>query len=499
MSGRKTELCCAVAAETGGLMTSRSTERTDPSSSGTHPTSESMTTTTTVSAATDMEIQHSLPTISEFPVTPTFQTAELQQRNPVSTPNVDFDTAAYMLMTNDEDFQLPTHSPGIRLSSTTNSPIFQTVKLPVPYLSMLNTPGTPPAFDFDSIGQMLMSPNSGAFANAPISNIPFSSSQTEPQLSQAQYTTQTLPPDMLTGFAGQFDKSPHLNTSILPSIQGESADRSIKDYLPWSAPSPTSYLFPPSINSPLTAGPVPSPVMAISQLPTGSAGIATNQATMTRSNIGLESMEADNVVPGLGFVDITKKPSNIVVASAYNKELLSTTETLALESFLDSIANEGMVSKGKSKTNKSKTENKKKRKFDTAIGSDDNSETHNGTRAPANEEIQAVSMEEKEEKAKLPMTKQERKLVHNLTEQKRRDMIKEAFEYLHELIKNSRFDLEDKTTQQQQAKKRKRKRANADRPMKKFEVLKRSVREIEILLEKNRSLYTLLNERETHL
>lgn len=108
-------------------------------------------------------------------------------------------------------------------------------------------------------------------------------------------------------------------------------------------------------------------------------------------------------------------------------------------------------------------------------------------------------MEEKEEKAKLPMTKQERKLVHNLTEQKRRDMIKEAFEYLHELIKNSRFDLEDKTTQQQQAKKRKRKRANADRPMKKFEVLKRSVREIEILLEKNRSLYTLLNERETHL
>ncbi|GAV29879.1 hypothetical protein PMKS-003385 [Pichia membranifaciens] len=65
------------------------------------------------------------------------------------------------------------------------------------------------------------------------------------------------------------------------------------------------------------------------------------------------------------------KRQNTQIAGATNsRELLSNTETLALESFLDSIANEGMVSKAKDRAAKDReaADNKKKRKIKALLG-----------------------------------------------------------------------------------------------------------------------------------
>lgn len=457
-----------------------------------------------------------LPTLTELPVTPTFHHAELQHST--APNNIDFDTAAYMLMASDEDFQLPTgtNSPGFRLNSATNSPGFHPSRLPLPYLSSL-AGGTPPAFDFDAIGQLLMSPNSSSFANASAGGAAFAQTEGHFQPPNTAHS-QPFQQDFLAGFPTHYDKSPRLNLPGLSSLHSHALDGShgdnplFKEYPLSSAPSPNSRLFASSFNSPLAASALPSPIMAMSQFPsshTASSGAGARNA------VAFDSDGSSVVHPpaGLGINELPKR-QNTIAAAASSRELLSNTETLALESFLDSIANEGMVSKAKSRAAKDRgsTENKKKRKIRAVSGQEDTNDenvspanTNSGesmkrrhvlVNASAGSPVAPVA-ESGAETSKLSLSKQERKMVHNLTEQKRRDMIKEAFDCLHELIKSSQYDLEDKTLLEQQAKKRKRKRNASGRPMKKFEVLSRSVREIEILLEKNNSLYTLLNEKKT--
>ena len=483
------------------------------------PSSETHT-TTTITTEIDAE-QHmlpqplQLPMLAEFPVTPTFQHTELLHS---TTPNIDFDTAAYMLMASDEDLQLPmgSNSPSFRFNSATSSPGFQTSKLPLPYLSSLaGGLGTPPAFDFDAIGQLLMSPNSSSFANASAGGLPFG--QAEDQLHAPNAThTQPVQQDMLAGFPAQYHKSPRLNLPALSSLHSHTLDGSqsgtqlFKDYPLPSVPSPNSRLFASSLNSPLAASALPSPIIAMSQFP---GSHTASSGTVVRNAVGFDSDSTAGVVhASTGY--LAKRQNT----QATSRELLSNTETLALESFLDSIANEGMVSKAKSRAAKDReaADNKKKRKIKALLGQEegtnDENVSHSNTssggstkrrnipaKASAESPSAPVSESNAAETSKLSLSKQERKLVHNLTEQKRRDMIKEAFDCLHELIKGSQYDLEDKTLLEQQAKKRKRKRNASGRPMKKFEVLSRSVREIEILLRKNNSLYALLNEKEMQM
>jgi hypothetical protein len=88
--------------------------------------------------------------------------------------------------------------------------------------------------------------------------------------------------------------------------------------------------------------------------------------------------------------------------------------------------------------------------------------------------------------------KKDRKITHNITEKKRRDMIKTSFDNLQALIKSSKFDLQDpdaqsKLTQRQRRRNERQLKELAEKgvekPLKKFEVLRRGVREIELLLE----------------
>lgn len=487
---------------------------------------------TTINTSTTFNITP----LDETPITPTFPNAELHHLHTLQNiipSNVDFDTAAFMLMANNDEMNSPADL--LKFNSTSNSPVFSnmskftsqnnatTTATATIATATLNTNpnghdnnvGTPPPFDFDSIGQMLMSPNSTNLINY----------NSEPNQYQQQAT---FHPDVLINPT----TSPRV---LLPSIKHyDSVDTLLngnpipsnlfKDY-PLQHPlysntfnnpisqSPNSKFFTSNINSPSGLSTFPSPLLGIAQLAgpnselNNSHNSHNNNNNTPPPNLGvLPNIPSMSTQQGLGIWDSNKIQHN---------ELLSNTETLALESFLDSIANEGSVSKASKKAEPTteppviKETESRKRKHD---GISPEADIHDNEQPMAMNPPKVRKTTKKKSTndtvntkvAKNTKSKEDRKLVHNITEQKRRDMIKQAFEKLHNLIKNSKNDLEEKPDEcslehQLKSKKRKRKRHNAsdNKPMKKFEVLKRSVKEIEILLEKNKSLYSLLNEKET--
>jgi hypothetical protein len=314
------------------------------------------------------------------------------------------------------------------------------------FMNFINTSPQIPssaAFDFDSIGQLLMSPNPNALSLNTINNNSMD----------------------LMG-------SPKLNLPVFKPNQLETNNNILfKDY-PSQSMKPEF-----NLNGAI------SPFSGFMQLNTDSNISADPKTISAFDNINQSNL-------GLGLIDFNKTKNN--------NELLSNTESLALESFLDSIANEGLVNKTKGQSRSQlKSASKEKKRKPLATDDDTNPATKkiikNNNKSITSPKIKRIKKDDSTKK----LSKQERQVVHNLTEQKRRDTIKEAFDKLNSLVQSSKFDLQDKDSLLKQTKKRKRKSTSAkSRPMKKFEVLQRAVREIEILVQKNNKLYTLLNESE---
>lgn len=501
-----------------------------------HGSHTSLTTDTNTNTNTNTilnENQHlemdvrGISSVSEYPLTPTFQHTELHSQ--FISPNIDFDTAAYMLMddptTNfNKDIHGPINNPIFKskLYSANSSPKLTNVST----LSTNFSHNTPPSFDFDAIGQMLMSPKSHLLPHPTFGTSSSSSSSSllndlnndhlktiENHSTRSPYFMPTIDP--ITNFPSQYDRSPRLQLPSIKISHQDTMDNLVNNNNPLythnisTASSPTSKLFA-SLYSPLGMSllpnsSAPSPIIGRSELFSNSAS----------KNLGYETTK---------FMDLT---------TSYNNELLSNTETLALESFLDSIANEGILS-----SKRKNDENKRKRKLETnkfekndkindelnnSTGNneiekdlkliskiDDNNDgikhdnekdkdnrNNNNKRKRKKVDSTFVFDSIKEDDNKQQATKQDKKQYHNITEQKRRDMIKSAFDRLHGLIKISKFDLEDKEEAEIRNKKRRKRKTNTSantRPMKKYDVLKRSIREIEILMEQNESLYLLLDE-----
>lgn len=378
-----------------------------------------------------------LPALTyDAPVTPTFMNVELNTTNNnqhfFNSPTTsEFNNAAFMLMSN-----IDNNTHNLPQTVNTNSPSY--------FLNITNTP--PPqtlpsasALDFESIGQLLMSPNNnGTATNINIHDTNNNNNNTTTSnASDIDIFTQTI----------RFNNDPIF-----------------KDY---------HTILPKSFNSPISFSNLPSPISTLAPINT-IVGTPASTGTFSATGLGID------------------------INSTQNADLLSNTEALALESFLDSIANEGVV---KSKL-KSKVTNSKKRTLRSPNTSDNQLQSikqedftpdlsPKGKQMKKEPGISDVCVNKKQ------LSKQERKVFHNITEQKRRDMIKEAFDKLNSLVQSSIFDLRDQETLKNQVKKRKRKSTAVNkRPMKKFEVLSRSVREIQILVERNKHLYNLLNESE---
>lgn len=377
-----------------------------------------------------------LPSLTyETPVTPTFVNIELNvpsnnQRLFNSPTTSEFNNAAFMLMSN-----IDNNNQSVSQSINVSSPSY--------FLNLTNTPPSPSipttsALDFDSIGQLLMSPNNINGANNNIENIDTNS-----------IVNTTTIPDL------------NVNDIFTQSMRFN-GDSIFKDFHP---------IVPQSFNPPILSNNRPSLMSALASISTVSSPSTTN-AHLSTQGIGLD------------------------LNSTQNTDLLSNTEALALESFLDSIANEGVV-KSKSKL---RVVNSKKRNNLSVLDTVDDQLAHTkqetSTSNPKAKRMKKESIES-DTANKKQLSRQERKAFHNITEQKRRNMIKEAFDKLNSLVQSSVFDLQDHEILKNQVKKRKRKSTAVNkRPMKKFEVLSRSVREIQILVEKNNQLYNLLNETE---
>ena len=396
--------------------------------------------------------------MSTLPVTPTFLSAELSI-NPLTTPtnNIDFDTAAFMLMASNVT---PNHHNLIPNHHTQD---------------FLNDVNTPPPFDFDSIGQMLMSPSTNNHAHAFPSlqhshehdffnmNIPSLANVRSPQPPPQQQQQQQAPSA--------------LQDSILPfSNYG--------NYPLSSVPSPRMDTF----------GKFPSPLPQ--QHPTT---LSSAMPTLPRF--------LNPLSPSLNMGSLEKQ-----------NHLLSNTESLALESFLDSIASnpaipqsqktnvkkeevlspysdsitatEGILPKpSKRKAQDHTTPTTKKPKITAKAKAKVPSKPKSNS-TPKSKNIKKECSEADDCVPKQP--KKDRKITHNITEKKRRDMIKTSFDHLQALIKSSKFDLQDpdaqsKLTQRQRRRNERQLKELAEKgvekPLKKFEVLRRGVREIELLLE----------------
>lgn len=431
------------------------------------------------------ETPQNLPPLPDLPLTPSLANSEIHHIvgsiSRSNSPNIDFDTAAFMLMSNDNATH--TASSIVANHAFLNSPKFQNssnnaqsnnnqtnhnffgvntldtnVKLPSLNLSHFNPPSpfsaaTPNTnnFDFESIGQMLMSPKTNQLID--------SSLNTNPSFADGLHNT-LLKEYPLSGLTSPNINAWNFNTQ--------------SPHMPIYAPSPTN-----------------------------SIGIMSNVLPKSPVSLSAASLNLTSGMIGLGMMDQYMPPG-------YNNGLLSNTESMALESFLDSIANEGSNRK------------EKKRKFDIREGVDDlflqeESNDHQetldnrvGKEKIKNEAKSAFSKTKAKTKAivskkskiediqRKQLSKKERQLAHNITEQKRRNMIKAAFEKLQEMIINSKFDLHVKNETEQFKKRRKRK-SKSEKPknLKKYEVLQRSVREIDLLVQKNWELYRLLGETET--
>lgn len=431
------------------------------------------------------ETPHNLPPLQDLQRTPTLGHAEVHHIGSSisrsNSPNIDFDTAAFMLMSNDNSasgisnivadntflnspkFQNSnSHSFGTNNNIQLNNELFHTIssvdpnmKLPSLHMNQASTPpplsATTPTtsnFDFDLIGQMLMSPKTNQLIDSSLNaNLPF-----------ADGLNNTL--------SREFPVSA-LNS---PNINGWN----------FTTQSPQLPIYAPS--------------------PTNSIGLMSNMIPKSPVPLSSATIGVAPTAIGLGMIDHHPLPG-------YNSGLLSNTESMALESFLDSIANEGLKKEKKRKNeaklkeedpfsdqglkieNKVEPSKRKKQKVKKAISKpifQKNSKQKSVNNANFHD------LEEKKMKSK-----KERQIAHNKTEQRRRNMIKAAFEKLHGMILNSQFDLQVKVECDQFKKKRKRKPAAKPRTLKKYEVLQRSVREIQLLVQRNAELYKLLDETET--
>lgn len=467
--------------------------------------------------------EQALAPLAELPLTPTFLGAELASGslyfNDSSTnlgphsPNVDFDTAAYMLMAGHNDLLLltsPKHGPNPTYAPTSLLP-------PLPAADTPQQPSTPTStFDFDSIGQLLMSPGTGSLLASSLNT--------------------TAPPNVLDHSMDAFPQSPRFGLPCLkqtPVTTSESPVAALSAEKPLAKGPPRSAVSSPNtrlFTNLSTAGWSPLPPYNPLESPLNSLAMMNHVGNMRP----VPDFEQTPLVPppmlSLNPLDATRL--------RYNTELLSNTESLALESFLDSIANEGIAADSQANQKKRKFVAIKKKETNRADG--DTQRYHGGAhdppsnmyghttksgngataigddchkekpkQPPANLQLGASTKPGRssgplkktpEDSMKKSALKQERRRVHNITEQKRRDMIKQAFEKLHAMIVSSKFDLEDKESFEQRSRKRRRKTptdpSKAKRPMKKYEVLKRSVREIQFLVKENSDLYKLLGEKE---
>ncbi|VEU22451.1 DEKNAAC103558 [Brettanomyces naardenensis] len=157
-----------------------------------------------------------------------------------------------------------------------------------------------------------------------------------------------------------------------------------------------------------------------------------------------------------------------------SSELLSLTETSALESFLDSIANDrsfdklakqwGSIDPGYGGGTK------KKRKLSSSEVKIESSESPESLSAAAKRQL---------------LTDEEKKQNHTVSEQKRRAMIRDSFRSLSDMLDSSQFE----ATREDKKKSR-----SARKAMSKYNVLNRAVVELELLRELNGKLRDLVGE-----
>lgn len=168
--------------------------------------------------------------------------------------------------------------------------------------------------------------------------------------------------------------------------------------------------------------------------------------------------------------------------SGISLELLTNTETIALESFLDSIANEQTTVPAAADI--TTTADIAVSKGTSSIATD----TDLVQTTPARKTNRGIARQ-----TAVGQPTNSRKLQHNETEQRRRDAIKSAFDRLNSLVLDSKFDLEGLTRPTSSRKPKRVRKSTNPRRMKKNQVLLMAITEINQLIIENNLLKRELN------
>jgi len=172
-------------------------------------------------------------------------------------------------------------------------------------------------------------------------------------------------------------------------------------------------------------------------------------------------------------------------------ELLSMTETSALESFLDSIASDvsfDKLAKQWSSIDPGSSASSLKEQMQNGVAAGISGNTAQSQNIGGNLDAAGRTLIQNgvvKDQSKQSLTDEEKKQSHTISEQKRRFMIRSSFVKLSELLDKSKFE---RTLQDRRKSKSKRK------AMSKYNVLNRAVIEIELLQAQNAKLRNMCNE-----